>query len=53
MQNKFYRKLIGCGANIAAHREELSNTLDSMLKYPVVMRPDEDAIVMLPELVNG
>ena len=49
----FFRKLIGCGANVAVHREELHDTLDAMLKYPEVMRPDEDAIETLLELVNG
>lgn len=49
----FFRKLIGCGADIDTHREELRNTLDAMSKYPTVMRPDEDAIKVLQKLVNG
>ena len=49
----FFRKLIGSGANSAAHREELRTTLDAMSKYPEVMRPDEDAVETLLELVDG
>ena len=49
----FFRKLIGCGANIDTHRDELRTTLDAMSKYPAVMRPDGDAVKTLQELVDG